>query len=289
MFEVRINVLLFTLPSNIQYISDTLIAHNLFLLDPMPPYDPARHNDNPVYQNAHGGGDRAYKMYLASQQRYTTGSAGGYYNPQQDKARQVEVQRQQVDAVFKSIESGVELEQSDPGPWIKTNLFPHQRKALTFLLQAEQDWSSLKEARKAADKKLKPKKGSSQSASGTATPDERPEEEKKKGTKDFKADSSRSLWEIDVEDKARGRVWKNKLTGETRRHAKRPKEFKGAILADDVSSCGLFVPADIRWVSARRCRSCRSSLPRRAPRRSGTSASWRRWTRRRRPRRTRSL
>lgn len=235
MFEVRINVLLFTLPSNIQYISDTLIAHNLFLLDPMPPYDPMRHNDHPAYQNAHGGGDRAYKMYLASQQRYTAGG-GAYYNPQQDKSRQVEVQRQQVDAVFKSIESGVELEQSDPGPWIKTNLFPHQRKALTFLLQAEQDWTSLKDARKKADKKLKPKSRDSRSASGTATPDERPEKEEKKGTRDFKADSSRSLWEIDVEDKARGRVWKNKLTGDQTRGAKRPKEFKGAILADDVSS-----------------------------------------------------
>ncbi|BEI89113.1 uncharacterized protein CcaverHIS019_0204750 [Cutaneotrichosporon cavernicola] len=233
MFEVRINVLLFTLPSNIQYISDTLIAHNLFLLDPMPPYDPMRHNDQPVYQNAHGGGERAYKMYLASQQRYAS-SGGGYYNPQQDKARQVEVQRQQVDAVFKSIESGVELEQSDPGPWIKTNLFPHQRKALTFLLQAEQDWSSLKDARKAADKKLKKAKVGSQSASGTSTPDERPEKEEKKGTRDFKADSSRSLWEISTDDNARGRAWKNKLTMELRRQAKRPKECKGAILADDM-------------------------------------------------------
>ncbi|KLT44189.1 hypothetical protein CC85DRAFT_242764 [Cutaneotrichosporon oleaginosum] len=233
MFEVRINVILFTLPSNIQYISDTLIAHNLFLLDPMPPYDPMRHNDHPAYQNAHGGGERAYKMYLASQQRYTT-SGGSHYNPQQDKARQVEVQRQQVDAVFKSIESGAELEQSDPGPWIKTNLFPHQRKALTFLLQAEQDWTSLKDARKAADKKLKKAKASSQSASGTATPEERPDKEDKKASRDFKADSSRSLWELHVDDKARGRVWKNKLTNETKRSAKRPKEFKGAILADDM-------------------------------------------------------
>jgi hypothetical protein len=32
-----------------------------------------------------------------------------------DKAKQVEVQRQQVDDVFKSLDTGVELEQSDPG------------------------------------------------------------------------------------------------------------------------------------------------------------------------------
>lgn len=232
MFEVRINVLLFTLPSNIQYISDTLMAHNLFLLDPMPPYDPMRHNDQPVYQNAHGGGDRAYKMYLASQRNTYSTISGGYYNSQQDKAKQIEVQREQVEAVFKNIESGTELEQSDPGPWIKTDLFPHQRKALTFLLQGEQDWSSLKDARKKADKKLKKQKGKagSEDTSGTSTPDENGKEKR-----DIKADNTRSLWEGELDEKGRPKIWKNKLTGD-RIRGKRPKEFKGAILADDVSS-----------------------------------------------------
>lgn len=253
MFEVRINVLLFTLPSNIAYISDTLMAHNLFLLDPMPPYDPMRHNDQPVYQNAHGGGERAYKMYLASQRSsYAASSAGGYYNSQQDKTRQIEVQREQVDAVFKSIESGVELEQSDPGPWIKTELFPHQRKALTFLLQGEQDWTSLKQARKTAEKKLRKEKdkAGSEGASGTTTPDDR---EKDKEKRDLKTDPSRSLWESEIDDRGRQRVWKNKLTGDRIRSSKRPKEFKGAILADDVSDQPARETADLRWVSARHC------------------------------------
>lgn len=200
----------------------------------MPPYDPMRHNDHPEYQNAHGGGDRAYKMYLASQRSTYSSAQSSYYNPQQDKARQIEVQRQQVDAVFKSIESGVELEQSDPGPWIKTDLFPHQRKALTFLLQGEQDWSSLKQARKAAEKKLRKKKGgASESASGTATPEEKPDKEKDKW--DPKADNSRSLWKSEPDEKGRPRLWKNKVTGDEIRSSKRPKESKGAILADDVS------------------------------------------------------
>jgi SWI/SNF-related matrix-associated actin-dependent regulator of chromatin subfamily A3 len=59
--------------------------------------------------------------------------------------------------VYTTIETGGELEQSDPGPLIKTELFPHQRKALTFLLQREQDWSSLKKARKYFDKATKKK------------------------------------------------------------------------------------------------------------------------------------
>lgn len=39
------------------------------------------------------------------------GMGGG----QMDKAKQVEVQRQQVDDVFKSLDTGVELGQCDPG------------------------------------------------------------------------------------------------------------------------------------------------------------------------------
>ncbi len=34
---------------------------------------------------------------------------------QMGKAKQVDVQRKQVDEVFKSLDNGVELEQSDPG------------------------------------------------------------------------------------------------------------------------------------------------------------------------------
>lgn len=53
--------------------------------------------------------------------RYAGGFSGipmmgmGMGGGQMDKAKQVEVQRQQVDDVFKSLDTGVELGQCDPG------------------------------------------------------------------------------------------------------------------------------------------------------------------------------
>jgi hypothetical protein len=53
------------------------------------------------------GLDPRYGMYV--------GGMPGLASGQLDKAKQVEVQRQQVDDVFKSLDKGVELAQSDPG------------------------------------------------------------------------------------------------------------------------------------------------------------------------------
>ncbi|ORX34003.1 SNF2 family N-terminal domain-domain-containing protein [Kockovaella imperatae] len=229
LFQIRINVLLFTLSSNITFIANSLIANNIYLLDPIPPYDPARHNEQPEYHNAHGGGDHAMQLMIAAQRKTMPGfemTLG-----QLDKTKQVEVQRRQVDEVFKSLETGGtegELEECDPGPFIKTSLYPHQRKALTFLLQREQDWSALKRARKyfAKVQAKRSKKNKD------AIIDEDEEEQKGKVK-----DRNRSLWESKSEDsKGRVLVWKNRVTGQELRTKKgeRPKEGKGAILADDM-------------------------------------------------------
>ncbi|KAG8707292.1 hypothetical protein FRC09_001920 [Ceratobasidium sp. 395] len=51
----------------------------------------------------------------------------------------VEVQRSQVDEVFKSSMSGDDLEESEAGPNVATRLYPHQKEALTFLLERERE------------------------------------------------------------------------------------------------------------------------------------------------------
>nr|XP_019008370.1 DNA repair protein RAD5 [Kwoniella pini CBS 10737]OCF47151.1 DNA repair protein RAD5 [Kwoniella pini CBS 10737] len=211
-FAVKINVLLFTLPSNVQYIANLLATLSQYLVDPIPPYDPSRHSEQPRYENAHGGGAFAAQM-AAMAQRKAAMASGGYgmvfADKERDKATQVEVQRKQVDEVFKSLDNGGELEQSDPGPLIKTNLFPHQRRALTFFLQREQDSLSLKQAKKNAKKVLKKSKVDS---------------------------SGESLWEGIRDEKGKIRSWKNKITGEETRARKgeKPDDSKGTILADDM-------------------------------------------------------
>lgn len=170
---------------------------------------------------------RQINMYMArlsglDPARYGNfGGLPGLASGQMDKAKQVEVQRQQVDDVFKSLDMGVELAQSDPGklslcqalsvdstdlsgPLIKTELFPHQRRALTFLLEREGDSSCLKKCRKTHDKKEEKKakrrsslkKENTASVAGSVTGDtvngdeekvkdeEKDEEDSKKGKKD---------------------------------------------------------------------------------------------------------
>lgn len=242
-YEFRINVLFFTLPSNVSYLVQVLVNSNLFLLDPVPPYDPARHNDGPMYFNGHGSSALALQL---QQQAHARMFGIGSQLPAAQRQNAVDVQRQQVDEVFKSLDNGSELEQSDPGmfsvtsteerlthsgPWIRTTLFPHQRKALTFLLQREQDWSSLKQARKymlKRNKRAKDKDAADLDADAQHDAD------------DLKAkakDVSRSLWSQEKDDLGR-KLWVNRITGEKTMKGKadKPQEGKGAILADDVST-----------------------------------------------------
>lgn len=115
-YNISLNVIFFTLPSNVDYISQHLLVNNVFLLDPVPLYDPTRHADFPEYHNAHGGHQHALTMMYAAQQRALMMTRGFSMEQNQlDKARQVEVQREQVDQVFKSMEVGGDLDMSDPG------------------------------------------------------------------------------------------------------------------------------------------------------------------------------
>ncbi|TYJ56013.1 hypothetical protein B9479_003255 [Cryptococcus floricola] len=221
-YQVHVDVLVFTLPSNINYIAEFLTNHNLFLLDPIPPYDPARHSDHPPYRNAHGSGEQAQRMLAMAQRRALTGDFV-FSDKERDKTTQVEVQRMQVDEVFKTLEDGMELEQSDPGPLIKTHLFPHQRKALTFFLLREQDSSCLRQCKKAAKKLLK-KRGESEM-----------EAEEEKARKRDEDEGHGSLWEYTRDDKGKIRSWKNRITGEELRGKKgKPTDCKGSLLADDM-------------------------------------------------------
>jgi SWI/SNF-related matrix-associated actin-dependent regulator of chromatin subfamily A3 len=257
------NVMMFTLPANVNYISSTLLANNLYLLDPIPPYDPYRHADSPPYQNPHGGGHISAAAAQRAQALLAGGYGGGNFIPQ-ERTNQVEVQRRQVDEVYTTLEMGGELEQSDPGPLIKTELFPHQRKALTFLLQREQDWSSLKRARKYYDKAQKKKmkslskvKGKEAEVGGAEAEvkngEDKDVEDGAEGTEGTKEstpaaeeedkgkarDISRSLWEPHKDEKGKIKMWKNKITAEEIKVKKgdKPPDCKGAILADDVSFC----------------------------------------------------
>jgi hypothetical protein len=195
----------------------------------------------------------------------------GYYVPA-DRINQKEVTRQQVDAIYSSVQTGGELEHSDPGPNIKTDLFPHQKKALTFLLEREQDAASLKKARKFNDRAVKKalaklskkEKGKGKGKDkdkpeingdhGDAADGEDGEDDKENGdgkehetSKDSTpADEdvkkklktrNRSLWKPTLDAKGKIRSYRHKITNDEIQVKKGdpPPDCKGAILADDVS------------------------------------------------------
>lgn len=148
---------------------------------------------------------------------------------------------------------------------LKTPLYRHQQKALTFLLEREQDKPSLKEARYkyqrlVEKRKKKEAKANADQENGEVNGKSEgsdPEEdvkaiEKPKGRKD----SHYSLWESREDEKGRVRGWKNKITGVEVRGKHKPEECKGAILADDVSE-KIVRLLTIRWVLERHYRSYR--------------------------------
>ncbi|KAG9118944.1 hypothetical protein FRC07_006271 [Ceratobasidium sp. 392] len=131
-----LKILLFTPRGNVPTISQHLSAAALLLEHPSVPYNPADHRDSPPYENPHNPPPGGYRMRSS----LASSSAPGRWNHAGTATgTSVEVQRSQVDEVFKSLMSGDDLEQSEAGPNVATRLYPHQKEALTFLLERERE------------------------------------------------------------------------------------------------------------------------------------------------------
>ncbi|OCB87871.1 hypothetical protein A7U60_g5006 [Sanghuangporus baumii] len=133
-----LQMLIHTPNGNIPIVSRYLQQSGLLLDHPSSIWDPARLQQL-LYLNPHnpppGGHARNFNI---GPSRY--GQAGpNRWNSPAVSGKSVEVQRSQVDEVFKTMRSGDDLEETDPGPNIATTLYPHQKKALTFLLERERE------------------------------------------------------------------------------------------------------------------------------------------------------
>ncbi|KEP49229.1 SNF2 family DNA-dependent ATPase [Rhizoctonia solani 123E] len=130
-----LKILLFTPKGNIPTISQHLSSSSLYLEHPCIPYNPADHRDSPPYDNPHNPPPGGYRM------RSNLGSAapGRWNHSTTATGTSVEVQRSQVDEVFKSLMSGDDLDETEAGINVATRLYPHQKEALTFLLEREKE------------------------------------------------------------------------------------------------------------------------------------------------------
>ncbi|KAH7885941.1 SNF2 family N-terminal domain-containing protein [Phlebopus sp. FC_14] len=135
-----LQMLVYTPKGNIAVVGSYLRQCGLFLDHPSPPYDVQR-LANYHYCNPHSPPPGGHRQSLPSGRPGYTGPGGSSsrWSTPAVSGKTLEVQRSQVDELFKSLKSGDELPETEPAYEVGTPLYPHQKKALTFLLDRERE------------------------------------------------------------------------------------------------------------------------------------------------------
>ncbi|KAI0048333.1 hypothetical protein FA95DRAFT_1517532 [Auriscalpium vulgare] len=129
---LSLEALVYTPKGNIPVVGNYLRQYGLLLDHPRPQMCSA------PYCNPHNPPPGGFSRHLQSARTGYSGP-GGNNGRWSTSGKSVEVQRSQVDELFKSLRSGDELDESEPPPEVGTKLYPHQKRALTFLLERERE------------------------------------------------------------------------------------------------------------------------------------------------------
>ncbi|KAI0961971.1 hypothetical protein AcV7_000926 [Taiwanofungus camphoratus] len=137
-----LQMIVYTPKGNIPVVGNYLHQSGLFLDHPTLPADVHRLMTQ-YYFNPHNPPPGGHARALGANGRLgyvgPGGSSSGRWTTPAVAGKSVEVQRSQVDELFKSLKSGDELEETESPPEVATTLYPHQKKALTFLLERERE------------------------------------------------------------------------------------------------------------------------------------------------------
>ncbi|KZT02408.1 uncharacterized protein LAESUDRAFT_730152 [Laetiporus sulphureus 93-53] len=137
-----LQMLVYTPKGNIPVVANFLHQSGLFLDHPTLPSDVQRVMSQ-YYYNPHNPPPGGHARALTGIGRLGYSGPGGSgmsrWATPAVSGKSVEVQRSQVDELFKSLKDGDELEETEAPPEIATTLYPHQKKALTFLLERERE------------------------------------------------------------------------------------------------------------------------------------------------------
>ncbi|KAI6162042.1 P-loop containing nucleoside triphosphate hydrolase protein [Pisolithus thermaeus] len=132
-----LQMLVYTPKGNITVVGNYLYQCGLYLDHPSDFHKLANchyynpHNPPPGgFRQASASGRVPYAGPGGSSSRWGTPAVSG---------KTLEIQRSQVDELFKSLKSGDELAETEPAFEVGTPLYPHQKKALTFLLEREHE------------------------------------------------------------------------------------------------------------------------------------------------------
>ena len=107
-------MLVHTPNGNIPIVARYFQQHGLLLDHPSPIWDYSRISKL-LYKNPHNPPPGGHARNLLGPNRNSfSGPGGSRFGPTTVNSKSVEVQRSQVDEVFKSLKSGDELEETDP-------------------------------------------------------------------------------------------------------------------------------------------------------------------------------
>ncbi|EIW86879.1 hypothetical protein CONPUDRAFT_46727 [Coniophora puteana RWD-64-598 SS2] len=138
-----LQALVYTPKGNITVVGNYLRQCGLLLDHPSYPFDLQRLSNIPShhYFNPHSpppGGHRAAQAL--GRPNPAPGIPGGSrWGAPAVSGKTLEIQRSQVEELFKSMKSGDELPETVPPSHVCTPLYPHQKKALSFLLERERE------------------------------------------------------------------------------------------------------------------------------------------------------
>ncbi|KAF8560208.1 hypothetical protein OG21DRAFT_1401688 [Imleria badia] len=135
-----LQMLVYTPKGNITVVGNYLHQCGLLLDHPSPPYDTQR-LANYHYCNPHNPPPGGHRQVLPPVRPGYSGPGGNSsrWTAPAVSGKTLEIQRSQVEEVFKSLRSGDELPETEPAYEVGTALYPHQKKALTFLLERERE------------------------------------------------------------------------------------------------------------------------------------------------------
>lgn len=129
MLVAPLAVLVFTAKGNVSQVADALFKSGLLLERPSPMWGPVLSSVNLIYHNPHHGQSLPVAQSAPSS-RWASPAVS---------AKSVETQRSSADTVFQKLRGEEDLPETSPGDNISTPLYPHQKKALSFLLEREQE------------------------------------------------------------------------------------------------------------------------------------------------------
>ncbi|WFD41741.1 1-phosphatidylinositol 4-kinase [Malassezia psittaci] len=145
-FTQSIETLVFVAESSIAIVSGALTRAGIFLETPEA-YNPSDFPDMPKLLAAEDVQPRArprsrFAPFTYTQSPYATtadtyNSIGALGAPPMSKEMLEEEQKAQINSVYDSLKGSENLAETEPGDLISARLFPHQKQALTFLLDRE--------------------------------------------------------------------------------------------------------------------------------------------------------